>query len=204
MIFGQSRVELKVGIFVFFGLVIFIIFVLSIGGIKTWNAGYKVNFIFNFVSGVKRGAPVRFAGVDTGVVKEIKLFYDLKEARSKVRITCWVSKGVNIPLDSRIWVDTLGLLGEKYVEIVPGKDYSRFLLENEDLIGEDPLPMNDLMKSAKSIVDNLDIGVAKIVNKEGTVGKLLYDDKIYNELDALVTDLRKNPWKLLVKTKEKK
>jgi hypothetical protein len=36
------------------------------------------------------------------------------------------------------------------------------------------------------------------------VGKLLYDDKIYNELDAMITDLRKHPWKLFFKGKEKK
>jgi phospholipid/cholesterol/gamma-HCH transport system substrate-binding protein len=204
MVFGKSSTELKVGVFVFFGLVIFVVFVLSIGGIKTWDSGYKVHFVFNFVSGVKKGAPVRFAGVDSGVVKTIKLFYDEKEAKSKVRITCWVNKDVKIPLDSRVWVDTLGLLGEKYIEIIPGKDYSKLLQVSEDLAGEDPLAMNDLMKSAKNIVDNLDTGVTKIINKEGTIGKLLYDDKLYNELDALVTDIRKNPWKLLVKTKEKK
>jgi hypothetical protein len=36
------------------------------------------------------------------------------------------------------------------------------------------------------------------------VGKLLFDDAVYNDLQALVQDLRKNPWKLLHKTKEKK
>ena len=33
------------------------------------------------------------------------------------------------------------------------------------------------------------------------MGKLLYDDTIYNELEALVIDLRKHPWKLFWKTK---
>ena len=51
---------------------------------------------------------------------------------------------------------------------------------------------------------NLDSGIAKIMNKEGTLGKLLYDDRVYNELEAFVADVRKNPWKLLIKTKEKK
>ena len=51
---------------------------------------------------------------------------------------------------------------------------------------------------------NLDTGITRIVNKEGSLGKLLYDDKLYNELDALVTDVRKNPWKLLIKGKENK
>ena len=55
MIFGKTKLELKVGIFVFMGLVILAVAVLSIGGFKTWTSGYEVNFIFNFVNGVKIG-----------------------------------------------------------------------------------------------------------------------------------------------------
>ena len=51
MIFGKSKLELKVGIFVFIALAALVIFVLSIGGVKTWTLGYRVNFIFNFVNG---------------------------------------------------------------------------------------------------------------------------------------------------------
>ena len=204
MIFGKTKLEMKVGIFVFIGLIILVIFVLSIGGVKTWASGYRVNFIFGFVNGVKTGAPVRFAGVDSGVVKSIKVYYDPKNLNTKVKINCWVNKNVHIPLDSKIWVNTLGLLGEKYVEIMPGNDYSKLLSEGQDLVGEDPLPMNDIMKTAKNITDNVNTGIQRIINKEGTVGKLLYDDKVYNELEATVTDIRKNPWKLFWKTKEKK
>ncbi len=204
MIFGKTKLEMKVGIFVFVGLIILVVFVLSIGGFKTWASGYRVNFVFSFVNGVKRGAPVRFAGVDSGVAKEIKFFQDSSGLKSKVRITCWVNNDVRIPLDSKIWVNTLGLLGEKYIEIMPGEDFSRLLKAGEDLAGEDPLPMNEIMKDAKNITDNLNTGLQKIMNKEGTVGKLLFDDKLYNDLDAMVTDIRKNPWKLFFKTKEKK
>ena len=63
MIFGKTKLELKVGFFVFIGLLILIIFILSIGGFKTWSSGYHINLSFNFVNGVKVGAPVRFAGV---------------------------------------------------------------------------------------------------------------------------------------------
>ncbi|MDD5027172.1 MAG: MlaD family protein [Candidatus Omnitrophica bacterium] len=204
MIFGKTKLEMKVGIFVFIGLVILVVFILSIGGVKTWSSGYKVDFIFNFVNGVKRGAPVRFAGVDVGEVKAIKFYYDSEKVKTKVRLTCWVSKRVGIPLDSKIWVNTLGLLGEKYVEIIPGQDYGQIMAAGQEIDGEDPLPMNEIMKDAKNIADNVNIGIEKILHKEGTVGKLLYDDKIYNELDALVTDIKKHPWKLFFKTKEKK
>jgi hypothetical protein len=61
--------------------------------------------------------------------------------------------------------------------------------------------MHELADIAKRLVDNID---AAITNRDGTIGKLLYDPALYNELEGLVSDIRKNPWKLIWKTKEKK
>ena len=204
MIFGKTKLELKLGTFVFIGLTILVVFILSIGGFKTWSSGYRLNLIFHFVNGVKIGAPVRFAGVDVGEVKQINLQFRPSENRTDVCLEVWVRDIVRVPADSTVWVNTLGLLGEKYVEIIPGKDYSNTLKENQSLAGVDPVPTHELFSKAQNIMGNLDSGITKIVNKEGSLGKLLYDDKVYNELEALVTDVRKNPWKLLIKTKEKK
>ncbi len=204
MIFGKTKMELKVGIFVFIGIIILSMFILSIGNFKTWASRYQANFTFNFVNGIKFGAPVRFAGVDVGEVKEINLYYSPQEQKTKIRIVCWVKNNVKIPLDSTVWVNTLGLLGEKYIEIMPGKDYSKCLAQNQDLVGVDPLPMHEMVRLAEGIAQNVKESIVRINNKEGTIGKLLYDDKIYNELDALVVDIRKHPWKLFIKTKEKK
>jgi phospholipid/cholesterol/gamma-HCH transport system substrate-binding protein len=204
MIFGKTKLELKVGIFVFIGLIVLVVFVLSIGGFKTWSSGYKVDLIFNFVNGVRIGAPVRFAGVDVGVVKKINLKFNPDKNHSNVALEVWIRDTVKVPADSTVWVNTLGLLGEKYVEIMPGKDYANTLKEGQALAGVDPIPTHELFSQAETIMGNLDTGIAKIVNQEGTIGKLLYSDKIYSELEALVIDIRKNPWKLLIKTKEKK
>ncbi|MDD2752939.1 MAG: MlaD family protein, partial [Candidatus Omnitrophica bacterium] len=124
MIFGKTKLELKVGIFVFIGIIILAIFVLSIGKFRTWSSGYKVNFTFSFVNGVKVGAPIRFAGVDVGEIKKINVRFLPEEQRSQVILECWLRNFVHIPVDSTIWVNTLGLLGEKYLEIMPGKDYA--------------------------------------------------------------------------------
>jgi len=204
MMFGKAKLELKVGIFVFVGLVILIIFILSIGGFKTWSSGYRINFNFNFVNGVKVGAPVRFAGVDVGEVKKVKLEFIPQENRSNVRLEAWIRNIIKIPADSTVWVNTLGLLGEKYVEIIPGKNYANCLKIDGSLTGVDPLPIHQIFNNAESILRNLDDGIAKIRNKEGSLGKFIYDDSVYNQLEALVTDVRKNPWKLFIKTKEKK
>ncbi len=201
MISNQSKSELKVGVFVFIGMVILSTFILSIERYKKWNLTYRVYFSFNFVNGVKLGAPVRFAGVDVGDVKEIKLKFIPEENRTKVDLICRIRWDIKIPVDSVIWVNTLGLLGEKYIEIMPGKDYSKVMLENQELAGQDPILMNETMVLAKNILSDLG---ESIKNKEGTIGRLFFDDKLYNELNALISDIRKNPWKLFFKTKEKK
>ncbi|MFH1355321.1 MAG: MlaD family protein [Candidatus Omnitrophota bacterium] len=203
MIFGKTRLELKVGVFVFIGMILMALFVLSIGGIRTWTAHYQVRFIFNFVNGVKIGAPVRFAGVDVGVVKDIKFQLDPQEGKNKVHVLCSVKRNVKIPLDSTVWVNTLGLLGEKYIEVIPGKDYSVILDEDDQITGEDPVPIHEVTQLAKGIAKNIAESLERIKNKEGTLGKLMYEDTIYEELEAFIIDLRRNPWKLFWKSKEK-
>ncbi len=204
MIFGKTKLELKVGIFVFIGLAILVVFILSIGSFKTWTSGYEVDVSFKFVNGVKLGAPVRFAGLDTGQVKKIRFDFDPVAQVTMVKVTCWLKKGVNIPSDSTVWVNTLGLLGEKYIEIIPGKDYANTITANQTIAGVDPIPMHEVTHLAKTIVDNINVLIERIKNKEGTLGKLIYEDTIYNELEAFTADISKNPWKLFYKPKEQR
>jgi len=204
MIFGRSKLELKVGIFVFMGLVILVGSVLLIGDFKTWTSGYNLKLTFNFINGVKIGAPVRFAGVDIGEVKEINFVIPENTKETKVQILAWIRNNARMPVDSTVWVNTLGLLGEKYIEIMPGTNYTKILANNDEVVGVDPIAMHEVAQLARSIAGDLDDIIIKIKNKEGTVGKLLFDDEIYKQLDGLVTDLRKNPWKIFWKTKEKK
>jgi phospholipid/cholesterol/gamma-HCH transport system substrate-binding protein len=204
MIFGKSKLELKVGVFVFFGLIVLILFVLLIGNFRTWSLGYRINAVFNFINGVKIGAPVRVAGVDAGEVKSIKFFFADNNPQAKVRVVCWVKNDARIPRDSEIWVNTLGLLGEKYIEIMPGTDYKHLVGANQTLEGHDPIAMHEVAELAKTVVNDLDESLARIKRGEGTVGRLLSDDSIYKDLEAMMKDLRRNPWKLFWKTKEKK
>ena len=100
MIFGKTKLELKAGVFALLGLIILVIFVLSIGNFKTWTSGYRVSFIYNFADGIKLGAPVRFAGIDAGEVKDIKFIFDPQESRTMVQVICWVRRELRIPVDS--------------------------------------------------------------------------------------------------------
>lgn len=200
MLFGKTKLEFKVGVFVFIGLIILVVFVLSIGGFKTWTSGYYVKFKFDFINGVKIGAPVRFAGVDVGQVKRIEFRYNLS-GKPEVEIIGWVKKDVLIPVDSTVWINTLGLLGEKYVEIMPGKNNEKFVLPEQVIDGNNPIAMHELSELARKIIGEVESLILKIKNNEGTIGKLFSEDAIYNELEALVLDLKRHPWKLFWKTK---
>ncbi|MFA5100010.1 MAG: MlaD family protein [Candidatus Omnitrophota bacterium] len=224
MIFGKSKLELKVGLFVFAGLVILSIFVLYIGDFENTLSTYRVNFTFNFINGVKVGSPIRFAGVDVGEVKNINFVFPVKGEKPKVQMVSMITKSIKIPLDSQVWVNTLGILGEKYIEIMPGKDFVNVAKDGDTMVGNDPFAMQEFGELAKSVVTkldatltgingvadsvktltlNLDDGVTRIKNGEGTVGKLMYKDDLYNELEAFVVDIKSHPWKLFWKGKEK-
>jgi len=203
MIFGKTKIELKIGIFVFLGLVVLAVFILSIGNFRTWTSGKTVNFTFHFVNGLKLGAPVRYAGVDVGEVKSIHLIAPESEGLIQVKIGCWVKKELKIPADSTVLVNTLGLLGEKYLEIIPGKDFVNLVLGGQELAGIDPISMQEVTELANKVVRNVDDVIMKIKNNEGSIGKLFCDDSLYNELEDLIRDIRKHPWKLFWKTKEK-
>lgn len=207
--------ELKVGIFVFIGLVILTYFVLMIGDFKLMKRGYHIKTVFGFANGIKVGAPLRLAGVDVGEVKEIKLSHE-KEGKTIVFLTAWVENEVKIPKDSRAWVNTLGLLGEKYLEVIPGADYQNILKENDILLGEDPtsvqevtdlvkdisLQAKDTLTSLQSTLASAEVLLKDIHEGRGTVGKFFTDDRLYTDLEEMFADLKKHPWKLLYRPKE--
>ena len=224
----ESNLELKVGFFVLLGFLALTVFIFSISDFSAFEKGRAIRVIFGFANGVKKSAPVRFAGVDSGLIKDIDVFYDQKDKKTKVAITAWLKEGTEIPQDSQVSINQLGLLGEKYIEIMPGIDTEHFLEEGATLVGEDPIPVEKLStmiadlaekiqksvdgfnevvhneKNQKSLQDTLE-GISLIVDNikrgNGTVGKLLYDQRIFDDLQDLTSDLKANPWKLLYRPK---
>jgi phospholipid/cholesterol/gamma-HCH transport system substrate-binding protein len=212
----NKTVELKVGIFVFFGIVILAWFVLWIGDFKLIRQGYNVNVTFSFANGIKVGAPMRLAGVDRGEVKEITLTHVAGTNKAKVILKVWVDEDAQIPSDSRAWVNTLGLLGEKYLEIIPGKDYDHALDAGGVIVGEDPtsvqevtdlikdvtLQAKDTLGSAQKTLNDMSLVLEDLHEGRGTIGKLFTDDKLYTDAEEMFADLKSNPWKLLYRPKE--
>jgi phospholipid/cholesterol/gamma-HCH transport system substrate-binding protein len=191
--------ELKVGVFIMIGIMILFIIVFSIGDVYLVKKGYHIKAKFNFASGIGPAAPIRLAGVGVGRVEGIRIVYDEKERRSKAEIYAWIQEGTKIEKDSIVTINTLGLLGEKYLEIIPGNADKGFLKNNEMVTGKDPVIMEKLTENLVKLSDSAVDIVDRLKKGEGTVGKLLTDDAIYNNLEAFTADIKAHPWKLLNK-----
>ncbi len=210
MIRQKNNLEVKVGIFVFIGVIILTIVVFSIGGKNFFRVGYNIKVIFNFANGLEVGAPVRVAGVSVGEVKDIIIKSDPDSGSTKVEALAWLERNVKVQSDSKAYINTLGLLGEKYIEIMPGVNYKSILSENDVLEGYDPTSMEKVTEKALDVLKKIDTAteyanriLERVEKGEGTIGKLFTDDGLYRQLEDLVQDIKRHPWKLLIKTKEK-
>jgi len=159
---AKTNLEIKVGIFVFIGLVIFVMFIFSISKFYIFNPGYYVNIIFGYADGIAVSAPVRLAGYEIGEVKDVKIFYDSTERRTKIEVLVWVKKDVKIEEDADIFVNSLGLMGEKYIEISPGTIGSSLLKNNDTIIGDDTVPFKKLADQGFEILNQSKIMVSNI------------------------------------------
>lgn len=203
---GTKTFELKVGIFILIGIAILFVIVFSIGDVNLSKTGYRIKVLFNFASGIGPSAPVRLAGVGIGQLQGIRIMRDEKDKMTKAELTVWINDKVIIEEDARITINTLGLLGEKYLEIFPGTPGKPALKNNDTVTGKDPVPMEKVTENLASLSDSINTIVSRLEKGEGTIGKLLAKEEVYDDLKATTEnfkefsdDIRKHPWKLLNK-----
>ena len=111
--------EAKVGLFVLIGLIVLAYMSLSVkeGQQGRFGAkkGYVLTAVFDNVSGLeKKGASVQMAGVEIGNVEEIRLH------NGKALVSMRIHPDVKIPVEATAAIRTHGVLGDKYIEILPG------------------------------------------------------------------------------------
>ncbi len=129
--------EAKVGLLVLAGSVMLLFMTFAVGKYQFGgNKGYTIVTTFDSVAGIDEKAVVRMAGVKIGSVEKVELI------DSKARLTLRIWPDVLINRGSKAVIRTMGLLGEKYVEIVPGKppksnphppDRSAYFQEGEEI-----------------------------------------------------------------------
>lgn len=205
--------EIKAGIMIVICLSILLILVFYVGGLHLMEKRYPIKVRFNFTGGLDESAPVRFAGVEVGEVKDIRL---LNEEDANIELTLMVSSAARLRRDSQAFVNTLGFMGEKYIELTPGSKDSSVLSPGDTIIGTDPIQMDELLKKGKQIADEIEVAVGSlqkflddaddlIVSNREDVRQIIINLKETSEYaKGFAKTLEESPWKLIWKTKEKK
>jgi phospholipid/cholesterol/gamma-HCH transport system substrate-binding protein len=111
--------------------------------------GYNIFAYFNSIAGLEKNSSVRLAGVKVGIVRRIKL----KDGKAEVSMI--IDPEIKIPKDSIACVSSLGLMGEKYIEIVPGKE-QEYVQPNGIIKGFQPPSMDQLASMFMNIGKELE------------------------------------------------
>ncbi|MCI0330167.1 MAG: MlaD family protein [candidate division Zixibacteria bacterium] len=158
------------------------------GGSSVLRPKNTVRTWFPALAGLVVGSPVWINGVEVGQVSDIAL--DRLVAEGKII----VSMGINrkywnlLRQDSKARLGTVGLLGDKYVEIIAGTSASPELKSGDFILGERPVDLAstlsstpELLKNANELLARLSSIAEQIDAGRGSIGKLFRDDRFYVE-----------------------
>ena len=258
----KRRTEVLVGTFVIFGFVLLSLVVFFVSGVYLIRPGYRLKVIFNYVSILDRGAPVRMAGVRIGEVGKVNFSEDKDTGQTKVEIEVFIAKGFEIRENYLFSIRGTHILSEPHIEITPQPGREPFLKDGDICKGVDPVPMEVLIERADEIAGHLEAifgrlkgaiedeqtgkairdttqnlasltrslnqilngseqdmkGTLKRLNTstqslesiltkiekgEGTVGKLVKEEELYQEIRDFVKEIKTHPWRLLKRDEKK-
>jgi phospholipid/cholesterol/gamma-HCH transport system substrate-binding protein len=177
---------IKVGIFATVCLVIVAVLIWKIEDLNPFAAkGQRLDAVFPSVAGLDDKASVRVAGVRVGRVDGVGL------QGTQARITLALDKPIPLNRGTRARIANLGLLGEKYVELVPGPPGAPPLPENAVLVGTTPPSFDDAMAKLEDIGTSIQQVTGSISGQN--INRLVSDIQLTSaEIRALVAENRAN------------
>ena len=191
----SNKRMVTVGIFVLVGIIIFIAAVLTLGGQKkTFEKKSTLKAIFKDVNGLQEGNNVWFSGVKVGTIQNISFTAD---AMVEVVMSIQTKAMKYIKKDARAKISSEGFIGNKIVVIFGGGAHTPAVSEDDVLAIDSGLSTDEMIatlqqnnKNLLDITGNIKTITERLMNGQGSAGKILSDDKLANELQAAVTGFR--------------
>jgi len=179
--------KLKVGLVITIAFLALLVAVFFAGNIeKIFSPKTELKAEFRDVRGLRRGAPVWIFGTEVGSVRNIHL----DPVRGAI-VTISINKSALTFLkkDSQASIMTMGLLGDKYIELSAGSPGAEPLQPGELIKGTEPIQFSQIIETTSvaiekmgDFINKLDVFVTKMEKGEGTVAKFFTDPTIYNNL----------------------
>lgn len=204
---SYSSSEIKSGFFVLVTLVLLLVLTFVVGGYFKKGANeWKVQF--GYLSGLSDSAPVYYAGREVGKVDGIQI----RPGDPKpVLVTIKVSKDAYVRKDSVAYIDTLGMMGEKFIEISVGSKEAPAMEAGQVIQGVDPIAMHVLIRKMNLLADKVStmteslnplLKTANDVvggNKEEISKSIGNLHEVSANLRDMTADLKLHPWRLIRK-----
>jgi len=163
----KSRLEIKVGLFVFIGLALLALILIQFSkSTSLWRGAYELHLHAANVGGIKPRAGVLLAGVQVGSVAQINLAPDGKSVTMILKIY----NEFPIYHDARFVIEQSGFLGDQFVSVVPTTNAPPVWTNGADVLCEAPFNLQEVAR--------------------GAAGFIVRMDETAKKLDASVTDLR--------------
>jgi len=163
----KTRLESKVGLFVFIGLVLLAALLIQFSkGTSLFRGTYTLKMHAANIGGLKVKSGVLLAGVPVGSVYQIQL----DPSGTNVTVILQIYKEFPIYHDARFVIEQSGFLGDQYVSVIPTANTQPVLANNADVDCQDPFNLQEVARGAAGFIQRLDDTAKK--------------------LDASVTDLR--------------
>lgn len=169
----KTSAEIKIGIMITVSLVILCILIIATSGTYLFQKGYTIKVYFDYVSGLDAGSPVRLAGMEVGEVKDLAL------VDKKIEVTLKLKSTAKIRSDSIATINTLGIVGEKYVEITMGTSQGKILGPGSIIQGVNPVNIEEVLNRTEQVVYKSE----KIV---AFMDKMLGGEQTWIELDKII------------------
>jgi len=190
------RRSIILGIFIFIGLAIFIVTVLTLGTQKkTFENTISIKAVFDNVNGLQKGNNIWFSGVKIGTIKKVML-----TGNSMVEVTMSIEENSSkfIRKDAMAKISSDGLIGNKIIVIYGGTPQYPSVQAGDVLAIEKLLNTEELIKTLEKNNNNLleitngfKIVSQRLVDGKGTIGRLLTDESLVNNLNATMITLQR-------------
>ncbi len=190
----------KLGIFIFIGSTLLVIAIFMLGNKEAlFKSTFNVKTYFHNIEGLRTGAPVRLSGIDVGAVDDIKVVGDtISSIEVSMRLLTDIKRFIR--KDTQAEIQTEGLVGNKFISLKIGEAAGEEVEEGGSILAKEPVSFADIIEETQGIMaytkqmtEDFAGIIRKINSGEGTIGKVINDDKLY----YAATDLTESAGKSL-------
>ena len=183
----KSRLELKVGLFVFIGLALLAVLLIQFSkGTSLFRGTYTVQLHTENVGGLKQRSGVLLSGVQVGGVEKIVLAKDGKS----VTVFLKIYNDFPIYQDARFVIEQAGFLGDQFVSVIPTANQGEKLTNNAEVHCAEPFNLQEVARDAAGFIKRIDETAKKLDASVAALQARVLNGETLANFGSSITNLR--------------